>query len=413
MSTIDTTKSISKMEKRNTANKLRKNVRKNYLYTFIASFDLTSGIWMLYLAFKGLSLFEIGLMESVYHLSSFTMEIPTGIIADIFGRKTSRNLGRIANILSTIIMIMTNNIFFFGVSFFLTALGNNLESGAGEALVYDSMKEINEESGYMKVKGRQEIFFQLAKTLSLLVGGYLGTLDYSYVYKLALVVSSVAFFQSLTFVEPNVGKVEIDGNIGKTFVKQLLTSIKVIKNDLRIAFLIVSVEVFGTFVTTEFFYIQNYLKSVGRNELQIGIVLSIGALAAVVAATNTHKIEKKFKFKGILTVMPLLGILCFWCVTITRLTEVGIILLTAVEGILFVATSDYINRLIPSEQRATILSFQSMAFSFFMILLFPVIGKLGDIHGLMSAFKVIAMISTVMLLGIVAMVRLNKNIDME
>lgn len=394
-------------------NELRKNVNRNYIYIFMQSFDLTSGIWMLYLAYKGLSLFEIGLMESVYHLSSFTMEIPTGIVADIYGRKTSRTLGRIANILSTVILIISGSVYMFALSFFLTALGNNLESGAGEALVYDSMKENHNEDGYMKVKGRQEIFFQLARSMSLIVGGYLGTLDYALVYKGALIIGVVAFLQSLTFKEPTIGKIEVDENILKTFVNQLKTSIGIVLNDFRIGFLIISIEMLATFTTTEYFYVQNYLKSIGRNELQIGIVLSLGAVAAIIAATNTYKLERKLKFRGIFLVVPLAGIVGLWGMSIPGLTEISIILITAVEGILFVSTSDYINRLIPSEQRATILSLQSMMFSLFMILLFPVVGVIGDAYGLMFAFKVIAIISTVLLTVLMVIVRLNKNIEVN
>jgi MFS family permease len=57
---------------------------------------------------------------------------------------------------------------------------------------------------------------------------------------------------------------------------------------------------------------------------------------------------------------------------------------------LYVAVSDYINKLIESEYRATILSFMSMAFSLCMIIFFPIIGLLGDIYSLKIAFTLIS-----------------------
>ncbi|HWQ30940.1 MAG TPA: MFS transporter, partial [Negativicutes bacterium] len=51
------------------------------------------------------------------------------------------------------------------------------------------------------------------------------------------------------------------------------------------------------------------------------------------------------------------------------------------------AMSDYINKMIPSENRATILSFSSMVFSFFMIIVFPLVGMLGDLYSLGFAIK--------------------------
>ncbi|WDV45057.1 MFS transporter [Clostridiaceae bacterium M8S5] len=392
---------------------LKNNVKKNYLYTFLSSFNLTGGIWMLYLAFKGLNLMEIGIMESIYHITSFTMEIPTGVIADIYGRKTSRVLSSVARVISVVIMLIGNNVYYFALSFIITAIGNNLESGAGDALIYDSLKEINEENTYMKISGKKEIFYQASSSIALVVGGYLGTISYNYVYMLALAFAVITLLQSLTFTEPTIGKIQKSDSRFKTFLDQVMKSIRVIKSDSRIAFLIITAEIYSTFVTTEFFYIQNYFKGLGRNELNIGIILSISALTAAFAATKAHKIEKRFGFRGILTVMPLLGILSLWGITIIRITEISFVCLIAVESILYVVISDYINRLIPSEQRATILSFQSMAFSLFMILLFPLIGKLGDQYSLIYAFKIIAIVASVVLFIIIMIVNLNTKITID
>lgn len=41
---------------------------------------------MIYLAGKGMSLTQLGLLETIFHITSFTMEVPTGAVADIFGR---------------------------------------------------------------------------------------------------------------------------------------------------------------------------------------------------------------------------------------------------------------------------------------------------------------------------------------
>src|SRR6056297_4316600 len=98
-------------------NDLRKNVYKNYIFTFINNFNVTSGIWMLFLASRGLSLFQIGIMESIFHITSFIMEIPTGMVADLYGRKTSRLLGRVATIISFLIMLFSHTTIFFAISF--------------------------------------------------------------------------------------------------------------------------------------------------------------------------------------------------------------------------------------------------------------------------------------------------------
>jgi len=375
---------------------LKNNVYKNYIFTFINNFNVTNGIWMLFLASRGLSLFEIGIMESIFHITSFTMEIPTGMIADLYGRKFSRLLGRLATVLAFLIMLFSHSTILFALSFIIQALGYNLESGAGEALIYDSMKEIGEEENYIKVKGKTEVFFQIASVFSLLLGGYLGTLDYRYVYITAIIFSSIAFFEALTFKEPTIGKVKhLDSPIS-TFKNQLKESLDALKMDKRIIFLIIAAEIFATFVTTEFFYIQNLLKSQGQSEFQIGLLLSSSSLAAALVAVHTYKLEVRFKFKKLLIILSASGITAFWGMT-TPLIVPSFILITVVESIMFIVMGNYINKLIKSEQRATLLSLQSMAFSLFMIVIFPIVGGLGDYFGLNFSFVFIAGASTVAL----------------
>lgn len=380
-----------------TENKLRDNVKKNYLYSFLSNFNLTQGVWMLYLAYRGLSLFEIGIMESIFHITSFTMEVPTGMIADLYGRKTSRVIGRILAVVSTLIMLQSTNLVFFAVSFIFSALSYNMESGAGDALIYDSLKAIGEENDYMKITGRREIFYQLASTGALLIGGYLATIDYLLVYKFALVIGVLTVLQTFSFTEPEYGKITHEKNGFRTMAKQLKTSVGVLLADKKIGFLIVVVEVFSLYFTTEFFYVQNLMKLAGHTEFEIGITLATGALGGAFMASRVHKFDEKYSPDQLLRAFPILGILGFWLMAVPGITWFAFIFLSLIEGMMFVSISDYINRLIPSEQRATILSFQSMLFSILMIVLFPLVGKIGDLFGLGRAFFIIAIFATVTL----------------
>ncbi|MFA9396889.1 MAG: MFS transporter [Clostridiaceae bacterium] len=389
---------------------MKKNININYMFISLMSFSLTEGVWMLYLASKGLSLFEIGLMESIFHITSFLMEVPTGIVADIYGRKISRSLGRLMAIVSTIIMIFGKSPLYFALGFIFAAISYNLESGAGDALIYDSMKELGSEKKYMKVKGNQEVFFQIANASSLLLGGYLATLDYGLVYKTNLIIGIVTFMVSLSFVEPRIYEKE-DENTISSFYNQIKKSIKIIIKDKRILFLIIIGEFFSNFYTTEFFYIQNLLKSYGYNEFHIGLIISLGGVFSALVGSRVYLIEKKLGPRKMLMIFPLIAIICFWGVTFKNLIIPFFMILSIIECILFITISDYINRLIPSKQRATILSFQSMAFSLIMIIFFPIIGKIGDLYGLDFSFKFIAAIATLVLGLLVVRIKIEKDIE--
>jgi MFS family permease len=72
------------------------------------------------------------------------------------------------------------------------------------------------------------------------------------------------------------------------------------------------------------------------------------------------------------------------------------VILGCMEGLLAPTISSYLNKLIPSKFRATILSFQSMAYSLFMIMIFPLVGLIGSTHSLLLSFTLMAIAATLL-----------------
>ena len=66
-----------------------------YIYTnnFFSGLRITDAVWVALLAARGFSLWEIGVAESVFHMVSLTFEVPSGMAADLLGRKKTRRAG--------------------------------------------------------------------------------------------------------------------------------------------------------------------------------------------------------------------------------------------------------------------------------------------------------------------------------
>lgn len=250
----------------------------------------------------------------------------------------------------------------------------------------------------MKISGRKELFYQIASTISFLAGGYLATKSYNLAFGFTIIIGMLTIAQAFTFKEPSLGKKEKSEIKGNAFVEQLKDSVAAVKNNTKIGVLIVFVECISAFCTCTFFYLQNYLKGNGYNEGKIGIIYALSALVSAMFSTQVHKLDKKIGERGILLVIPILTIGCIWGVALSKYSFVFFIALMITEGIIFVSSTDYINKIVPSENRATILSFQSMVFSFFMITMFPLVGLIGDRYSLSLAFKCLAVAGTIFLL---------------
>ncbi|HAS72949.1 MAG TPA: MFS transporter [Clostridiales bacterium UBA8960] len=371
---------------------LKDNIKKNYAFSFIQNIDLTRGIWMIYLASKGMTLTQLGLLETIFHLTSFFMEVPTGAVADIYGRRVSRIIGRLFSVISVIILLFADSFIWFAGSFIITALSYNMESGAGDALIYDTMKEIGQEDQYMRISGNKEMIFQIGSIISFLLGGYLATKSYDMAFVITIVIGMITFLYAFLFVEPTTGKKSSEKSNRTHFFDQLSESIKVLREQKRLGFLILFSQFIMSFVTTVFFYLQNYMKGDGYSEASIGVLYAVTALGGALLAPQVYKIENIIKERGILLFMPIITTLCLFGVALSKWHFMFFIPMALAEGLIFIALGDYINKVIPSENRATILSMASMAFSFFMITIFPVVGFIGDQFGLKVSFFMMAIV---------------------
>ena len=395
---------------------IRSNIPLDFIFTFLFAMNLTHGVWMIYLTvYKDFSLLQLGTLEGLFHLTSILMEVPTGAVSDIWGRRISRISGRLVFIISLILLYLADPFWLQALGFVFCAISYNLESGSGDALVYDSLLSIRIESGYMKIKGRKEFIYQGAGILAFLLGGFLAVGNYPLLFSLSGLFALLAVLNAFLFTEPPLESPESRIKTGfslsqiiASIMNQTGESLSIIRQRPRIAFLIIFTELIFTFTTSLFFYLQNFWKSSGRDEFYIGIIFAFQSALAGISGLTASWFEKRIGERNILRYIPLFLLFCLGGIALTGQEAPFYILTGLLDGLLFVAVSDYINRIIPSENRATILSFESMVFSFFMILLFPLMGFLGDPFTLKRTFQII-FLSACVLYGIYYLLFIRKD----
>jgi len=378
--------------------KLKRNISIGYIYNFFLQLNITSAIWVLYLAFKGMSLIEIGILESIYHMTGLILEIPSGAIADLYGRKFSVIAGRIVNLISCILMITANSFLEFSIAFILSSAAMNMNSGAAEALIYDSLKELGEEERYKRIWGQTAFVMSISQGIAVLLGGILADVKFLYAYIFGAVIQTLALLVSLSFTEPsadnrksNLCNLKIRKE--NIFINQLKISIDVLKYRKAVLYIIMFSALLGSLQTTVFFYSQKFFSDMGYTKTVIAVICAIGSVVEAFSSKYAYKIEKRLNIGEILISLSVLNIAALAGLAFIAEYSIGFYLLTNLTGgLAFTILSDYINRKIPSESRATILSFESLWFSIFMIGVFPLFGLIAENIGLALTFGVIALI---------------------
>ncbi|MBD5472739.1 MAG: MFS transporter [Lachnospiraceae bacterium] len=383
-------------------NHVKRNVKLDYISTFITNLNMQSSIWVLYLAYCGLSLAQIGLVEGIYHATSILFEIPSGALADLLGRKRCMILSRICIAISCMIMLFAKGFWFFALSFVIQALGNNLNSGSEEALIYDSMKYTGQEDQYINVYGKINFIIEVSQGIATVTGGILAEFSYFWCYGACLIIAALAMVPVAFMAEvPLIISSDNDctkksyshsARCSQESIRQMVTfhfktCFQILKSDIRILKIITYYSAVFAAQTLLFFYSQQYYFEMGYNKIQISLILLITSILSCAGAVASEKLFRRFgekiAFIGTLAIAMAFVGYGFQNIflSITVFCIAGFF-----NSVLYPVQSELLNRLIPSKQRATLISVNSMFFSIAMILLFPLAGMLADKWGLTAVF---------------------------
>lgn len=169
----------------------RRNIPVYYLFMASTGLMLFLPIWIIYLINgRGLTLTEVGVFESFFWLTVIIAEVPTGAIADRFGRRVSLALGGALFAVSTVIFGLAENFVILLGSYLVLGIGMTLYSGASEALLYDTLRVLGRTGEYERYSGRAYGLFWAAMVVATAVGGPMAyLLGYS-----ATIILSAGFF---------------------------------------------------------------------------------------------------------------------------------------------------------------------------------------------------------------------------
>ncbi len=377
--------------------KYSSNISKGYTYSFLSWFGITS-LWVMYLQTKGLSLVEIGLCESIFHIASFLFEVPSGVLADRLTYKFDLILGRLAAILSAVIILFGQTFWMFALGFVINALSYNMQSGTLEALLYDSLIKDKSTKQYPKVISRINVIIEFANTLGVVIAGFLVHWHFELTYVIGIVVGLMGLITVLLFKEPVIKKRPTEK---QTSVKSIVVnSYRIMKHNHQLRNLMLFDALYATVCTSYFFYFQTLMENEHFSGWMISVLMVVSALINIVGIQLTPFIQKTFSKRELIITLSL-SLACLlmltWLAWLPLLIVMFLIsqLLPSLIDPIF---SSYYNEMINSEERATLLSVASVLFSAVMVIAFPLFGWLIQINVFSFAFGLVGCVLVVVLI---------------
>ncbi len=389
-----------------------RSIQRTYLLLMLGNTLAASFIWginTIFLLDAGLSNLEAFAANAFFTAGMVLFEVPTGIVADTVGRRASYLLGTLTLTASTLLYVLLWQIeatfWQWALVSMLLGLGFTFFSGAVEAWLVDALTATGFKGELETVFGRGQMVSGAAMLTGSVAGGFVAQqTSLGVPFVLRGVILAVMFAVAFRLMH-DVGFSPAKG--GRPLAEMRKIASASIDHGWRVPavkWLMVESLFVGGVGFYVFYALQPYLLELyGDPEAYqvAGLVAAIVAGAQILGGMAAPRIRRLFQRRtsaliatagaGTLT-LALIGIVeSFW----------GVLALIVVWGLLFAATmpirQTYLNGLIPSRQRATILSFDSLMGSTGGVWSQPLLGRAADVWGYAPSYLVSAGISALAL----------------
>lgn len=372
---------------------IKSQLTKLHLYNAFFSFRITDAVWVVFLLSQGYSLAQVGLAEGIFHIVSFICEIPTGMAADLLGRKRTLAVSGVCGVLSALFMACSSSFWGVCLSMAFNALMYNFNSGTLSAIVYDSLVMAGREEDYLKVNAWLDGSWRTLSAIACLLGGFALWLGIFRAYLVTALLASTLILLAITLVEPAVTAAQQARtqnpfhNLGPRLLEHIHTSVAFLRRNPRIACKILADAGIAVPNYLLFMYLQQHLVDSGLAILWLGVALLAVRLSGSLGVLAGARWKQPLFSLTLLCAAGVgLGTLLAGATGQWAFALAGAMAAYFFDAIAQLRLEAAMNHDFPSDQRATLLSVDSMAYSLLMMVASPLSGVVGDLWGLPWAF---------------------------
>jgi len=388
-----------------------KNDNLYYSLSIFMNMDVQRSLFVLYLLQLGVTQGEIGILQSFLFFSSVALEIPSGLLADRYGRKVTLILGFLGLFISGIGFVLFSDFIPFAIIFCLFGASIAMGSGSDRALLYDNLLAENRAEEYPKILGRARAIGAVSLGLSMLLGGVLqDTWSWNSVY-IFFAVSKLVGAIVVTLI-PEIRLPSVSLNADKTSatidkkaegIFTLLLNFFRSKKGAFLMPLFIGYALFELSTIPLFIYGQPFFSLQG---LEIPIIAGIYAAVEAISAGM-------FVAAGFLCTRFSLGTIAFTTTLIVTFLlfilslNIGIItsvvtflLIMSLPAVYETSYETYIHDNVESRIRASCLSVANLINSVIIGISYTVFGGLLDLYGFSLTLIIVAATCFIGLFGV-------------
>ena len=390
------------------------NRYKYYWYTVFTQLRFTRIINIIFVVqFLKFNLVQFGLLQSVFLLSQFASELPSGVLGDLFRKKAVIIWGLVLLTISPMVMIsasLVGNNFMFTTllgAFLLEGVGNALLSGADEALFFEAIRRDGLAKQYAKIRGEAQFIGAIVVGAATFLGGVLYAINRVLPYFFQSLMVAVAGLVIFSVREDKRVTATIEKVKEPSQVKNILTVFAEIKASTNVLFLFIFTALMSAMVNAIFAMLPAYFSKLGFSSSANGLIFMLfsfvdipyGCKSGGLVAAQAYRLTKVSSKTLALIVAGILGLgVILQMQASIYFFSAGVCLLYITVDILDPIVLEMLNLWVKDSARATLISGLSFATSLVTMLLNPLIGMLIQVYGTIPMLVMVSMFAIVMIL---------------
>jgi MFS family permease len=362
-----------------------------YLLKGVLWFMVAMPIIVLFFQEHGLSLTEVMILQAIYSLSVALFEIPSGYIADLFGRKQTIALSTVFSFAGYLVFSFYGGFYAFAIAQILVGIGGSLMSGSDSAIIYDTLLETSSKTSYTEIEGRNYAIGNFSEAFAGILGGFLAV---GSIYLPIYVQTSILFFSipiALTLVEPTMHE---ENKLDRSF-KAILKVVKFSMVDSKkLRWLIIYSSAMGVATLSMAWFAQPFFKEVGIPLAYFGVLWAGLNFSAGLTSFNAYKFDKKENNYKMLIYLSLAMVMSFILLGFNSSMYglIFILIIYLLRGIVTPILRNAINENTTSNKRATVLSIRSFIIRISFATCAPILGYIAENYALANSFYVLALV---------------------
>ena len=369
-------------------NKAKNNLNIVYLYTFFESFLLVTPIVFPFFSSYDLSLKEIMVLQSVFAITVMLFEVPSGYLADRWGKKNVLILGSILRGVAFTTLASVNTFEFFVIYYILFGISNSCVSGTATSLLYDSLNKFNiDKAMQSKYLGRMSAFALASESISAVISGFVAYNSMNAISNLAAVISWIP----LIIIWNYSGS---DSNVHNEKFK----SRRVIPKKIKIQIVVTSIySVYIALITYNCaLLLQERWTNLNVPLYAFGVIASLFSFVVVLGSNHILKLENVLSRKSVINLSYIFAFLSVFFLIYENITLTIIsAFFVSFSRVCQITNENLIYTKLPEENFSTIASLISLSFRLSFAITAPFIGMAIDINGSSWLFSLLSIIMVV------------------